>query len=106
MDKTIFRVRAEIAKAMAHPTRLMLVEALRDGEKCVCELAEEVEETQPTVSKHLAVLRATGIVEDRKEGLMVLYRLRCPCILDFFKCIERVLREDLKLRRRAVGDGR
>ena len=93
--------RARIIKAMAHPTRLFIVDALSRGEKCVCELTEMVGADMSTVSKHLAVLRGAGIVADDKRGSQVYYTLRCTCILQFFECVESVIastaREQLAL---------
>jgi DNA-binding transcriptional ArsR family regulator len=85
--------RAKIIKAMAHPSRLLMLEALADGERCVCDLQKLVGADISTVSKHLSLMKAAGLVEDRKEGLWVHYRLRVPCILQFMSCIEAVLNE-------------
>lgn len=92
----VYEARARIVKALGHPSRLMMLDILQDGERCVCELTEQVGADQSTVSRHLAVLKNTGLVEDRKEGVMVYYRLRCKCLRGFFNCIETVLRENLK----------
>ena len=97
-----FRLRANVLKALAHPVRLMLVDALRDGERCVCELAEVVASERTGISKHLAILRQAGIVRDRKEGLKVFYSLACPCVLDFFACIEGVLKTHLRAQQAAL----
>lgn len=86
-----YQNRAKVLKAMAHPSRLAMLEAMAGGEKCVCELQRLVGSDMSTVSKHLSVMKAAGLVEDRKEGLWVHYRLRCPCVLDFMNCIEAVL---------------
>ena len=86
-----FEARARIVKAMAHPTRLFLVDALSRGEKCVCELTELVGADMSTVSKHLTVLKSAGIVVDDKRGSQVYYSLRCPCVLQFFECVESVI---------------
>jgi ArsR family transcriptional regulator len=85
--------RAKVIKAMAHPSRLLMLEALADGEQCVCDLQKLVGADISTVSKHLAVMKQAGLVEDRKEGLWVHYRLRVPCVLQFMSCIEAVLSE-------------
>jgi DNA-binding transcriptional ArsR family regulator len=86
----LFEARAKIIKALAHPSRLFMVDRLAAGERCVCELTEMVGADISTVSKHLAVLKRAGIVTSRKEGLQVMYRLKTPCILRFFECIEAV----------------
>lgn len=95
-----FEARAAIIKAMAHPTRLYMVDELSRGERCVCELTEMVGADVSTVSKHLSILRAAGIVADDKRGSQVFYTLKMPCVLNFFTCVERVLesraREQLK----------
>ena len=78
---------------MGHPSRLLILEALQDREWCVCELTELVGADQSTVSKHLAVLKAAGVVIDDRRGQQVFYRLKVPCILNFFGCVEAVLEE-------------
>ena len=84
--------RARIMKAMAHPTRLFIVEELSKRERPVGELTEMVGADMSTVSKHLSVLRNIGIIEDDKRGAQVYYRLTCPCIMEFFSCAEAVIR--------------
>lgn len=74
----------------------MMLEALEDREMCVCELTELVEADQSTVSKHLAILKQAGLVDDRKEGVMAYYRVKVCCLGGFWKCIETVLSENLK----------
>ena len=88
-----FTKRARIIKAMGHPSRLAMLHALADGEMCVCDLRELVGADMSTVSKHLSLMKKAGLVEDRKEGLRVNYRLRVPCIMDFMNCVEAVLNE-------------
>ena len=91
-----YQSKAAVLKAMAHPSRLMIIDALANGERCVCELQKVVGADMSTVSKHLTVMKAAGLVVDRKVGLQVFYRLRCPCILKFFGCVEAVLAEDAR----------
>ena len=85
-----YRAQAEIIKALAHPTRLFIVDELSRGERCVCELTDMIGVEMPTVSRHLSQLKAAGILEDDKRGSQVFYRLRVPCVLNFFKCIKAV----------------
>ena len=98
-----FEARARIVKAMAHPTRLFIVEELSRGERCVCELTEMIGADMSTVSKHLAILRASGIVEDTRRGAQIYYTLRCPCILHFFGCVESVLKANAEQQLELVG---
>lgn len=86
-----YEARARIIKALAHPARLVMVDELRNAPKCVCEIQEVVGLDMSTVSKHLSVLKNAGIVQDEKRGVQVYYRLRCPCVVDFFECAEKVL---------------
>jgi ArsR family transcriptional regulator len=87
-----YQARAKVIKALAHPTRLFIVDQLSDTEKCVNELRDLIGVDMSTVSKHLSVLKDAGVVADDKRGLQVYYRLRVPCILNLFGCIEGVLR--------------
>jgi len=89
--KTLLDARAGVLKAMAHPTRLFIIEELEKEERCVCDLTEQIGADVSTVSKHLSVLKQAGIVQDDKRGNQVFYSLRVPCILNFFGCVESVL---------------
>jgi ArsR family transcriptional regulator len=84
--------RANVVKAMAHPTRLFIMDELSRGERCVCELTKMIGASEPTVSRHLAVLRAAGVVDVDKRGARAFYSLRMPCLLNVFECVESVLR--------------
>jgi DNA-binding transcriptional ArsR family regulator len=94
--KTILEARAKVLKAMAHPSRLFILEELEQGERCVCDLTEMIGADVSTVSMHLSVLKQAGIVIDDKRGNQVFYKLRVPCILHFFDCVESVLSEQAK----------
>ena len=94
-----YRARAEIAKAMGHPTRMLILDLLKDGEMCVHELTPLAGADQSTVSRHLAVLKRSGLIGDRKEGSSVYYHLICGCLDGFFSCLERVLAENVERQR-------
>jgi DNA-binding transcriptional ArsR family regulator len=99
-----YESRARIIKAMAHPTRLFIVDELaKSGERCVCELTEMVGVDMSTVSRHLAILKGVGIVEDDKRGAQVYYRLRVRCVLNFFECVESVLKCNVKDQRKLLA---
>ena len=88
--------RANVFKALAHPSRLLIVEQLAHKERCVCELTEMIGADMSTVSKHLSVLKAAGIILDDKRGLQVYYRLKMPCVLRFFDCVGEVIETNAK----------
>ena len=92
----LFEKQAEIAKAIAHPLRIAVVNFLKDGEQCVCDIAEHIGSERSNVSRHLSVMLNASLLEYRKEGLKVIYRLKTPCILDFFSCVSRVLKQQVK----------
>jgi DNA-binding transcriptional ArsR family regulator len=88
--QTEYKAKAKIIKALAHPSRLFIVDELSRGERCVADLTDMIGVEMPTVSRHLSQLKNVGIVEDEKRGPQVFYRLRVPCVLNFFKCVEAV----------------
>lgn len=97
-----YEARANILKAMAHPSRLLLLDALHQGELCVADLTQIVGADQSTVSKHLAVLKNAGMVDVRREGTMNYYRGTCPCLGNFMNCIEVVLKANLQAHQEAI----
>lgn len=103
--KALYERKAEIIKAVAHPLRVAVVDFLRDGEKCVCDIAKHLGSERSNVSRHLAVMLKAGVLRCRKEGLMVFYELRTPCALTFLNCATQALKhnvsEDAKVLARA-----
>lgn len=85
-----------MVKATAHPLRIAILDFLKDGEQCVCDIAEYVGSERSNVSRHLSVMVNAGVLEHRKEGLKVIYKLRTSCILEFFSCITASLKQQVK----------
>lgn len=103
---SVYERRAYVAKALAHPTRLEILDMLTGQEEiCVCAIAAALKQGQPTVSKHLSILREAGIVRSRKQGLQVFYALRAGCVTGFFECLDRVLHDDLEDKQEALRVG-
>lgn len=92
----LYEKQADIAKAIAHPLRIAIIDFLKDGEQCVCDIAEYVGSERSNVSRHLSVMVNAGLLDYRKEGLKVIYKLKCACIIDFFSCVTRVLKQQAK----------
>jgi len=94
--RLLFEKQAEVAKAVAHPLRMAIVDFLKNGEQCVCDIAEQVGSERSNVSRHLAVMVNASLLTYRKEGLKVIYALKTPCIVDFLACVSRVLKQQAK----------
>jgi len=92
----LFERQAEVAKAVAHPLRIAVLHFLKDGPRCVCDIAAFVGAERSNVSRHLAVMVAAGVLESRKQGLNVIYSVKCPCMLDFFACTTGVIKRQAK----------
>ncbi len=91
----ILQRKAEILKALGKPTRLRILEILREGERCVCEMLPLLNEEQANVSKSLAILRQAGVVEYRKEGVSSYYKIKNKEVLDILDKVEKVIQKEL-----------
>lgn len=92
MTETRHHHQAEMLKALAHPTRLQILELLKDGELCVCKIVPELQMEQSNVSRHLNILKKEGLVTSRKEGLKVYYRTTDPRINDLLEASSDLLK--------------
>jgi ArsR family transcriptional regulator len=90
---------AQVAKALAHESRLMIINALNEKELCVHDLAELVGSDQSTISKHLSILKNVGILDYRKRSNKVFYHVKTPCVMSFFDCAMEVIRSKSPFRR-------
>ncbi len=88
-----YKQQSRLLKALANETRLKIIDRLNDGECHVGELVDLMGCDQSTVSKHLAILRSAGVVDDDRRGNTVFYRLLTPCVVNFFACASQVIKE-------------
>jgi DNA-binding transcriptional ArsR family regulator len=95
-EQILFEKQAEIVKSIAHPLRIAIVDFLKDGEQCVCDIAEHVNSERSNVSRHLSVMVNAGVLGSRKEGLKVIYQLKTPCVVEFICCVTVVLKQQAK----------
>jgi len=95
MPESLRQFKAEIFQALAHPTRIAILEQLREGELTVGTFAERLGLEQANLSQHLAVLRAKQIVTTRKAGNQVFYSVRDPLILDVLDLMRRYFHKHL-----------
>jgi len=103
MDNRIYALHAEVCKAIAHPHRMKVLDLLRGGERCVCELAPEVGIAESNLSQHLAILRRAGLVDTRREGHSVFYRVRDPRIFQVIDAMRAILADQLARAETALG---
>jgi ArsR family transcriptional regulator, virulence genes transcriptional regulator len=99
VDMSIYELQAEISKTIAHPIRIAIIHALKDGEKTVNQLTEKLGASQSNVSQHLAIMRQRQIVKTRKEGSYIYYRIVSPKISQACDMVREVLIEQLSQRR-------
>ena len=101
-----YRIRATVGRALGNENRLMILDSLAGGETCVCDIVGRLGCDQSTVSKHLSLLKNAGLVEERRAGTRIYYRLACPCIPKFFDCIEEVVSAKVSRQQAMLGSAR
>ncbi len=99
MSDELLELKANVLKALGQPTRLKILELLRNGERCVCEIFPAIQGEQSNVSRHLAMMKAAGILASRKEGQMVHYRVRDPQVFKLLDRVSALLKTHLEERR-------
>ncbi|MHB8093030.1 MAG: ArsR/SmtB family transcription factor [Syntrophales bacterium] len=86
-------LRVKLVKAMAHPVRLMVIEFLQGRECSFSEIFKLFQFDKSTISKHLLVLKESGVISSRKTGRKMIYKLEVPCAADFFRCTNLVIKD-------------
>ena len=94
--RRLYRLKAQIVQAAAHPIRLAIIDFLSGGGQCVCDISAHVGAKRSNVSRHLSVMLSSGALDCRKDGLKVIYSLKTPCILKFLDCVTDVLRDQVR----------
>ena len=100
MDRRVLELKAEVLKALAQPTRLKILEFLRHGERCICEIVPAINGEQSNVSRHISVMQKSNLVTTRKDGVKVMVKVKDPKIFEILDHIS------LLLRRQIVEDGK
>ena len=99
---TKYQEMAKISKALAHSTRMFIIDKLNEKEYCVRELTEMIGADISTVSKHLSVLKNAGIISAEKRSNMVYYNLQCKCVLNIFGCAMNVIQSNLESAKKII----
>ena len=90
--KKLYELQADVFQALGHPTRLAIIDLLKDGEMCVCDIASGVSAERSNVSRHLGMMVNAGVLSSRKDGLNVFYKLETRCVVGFLGCVADVVR--------------
>lgn len=93
MGEELLKAKSDILKALAHPTRIQILELLREGERCVCEIMAELGLEQSNASQHLGVLRKEDLVGSRKDGLRVNYWVKHKGVFAILEATEKLLKD-------------
>ncbi len=99
MANDLLELKANVLKALGQPTRLKILELLRNGERCVCEIFPAIKEEQSNVSRHLALMKSVGILASRKQGQMVHYRVRDPQVFKLLDSANALLKSHVDERK-------
>ena len=93
--RELIELRAEILKALGQPTRLKIIDFLREGERCVCEIFPAIGEEQSNTSRHLNMMLAAGVLSRRKDGLKIYYAIKHPEILEVMDIVTGIVRREI-----------
>lgn len=98
------QIQSNIIKSLAHPVRLMIVDALsKVKEANFMKVYELFELDKSTVSKHLTILKQSGIISARKKGTDMIFKLETPCIMKFFECVQGVIKSNIDKQKKCLG---
>ncbi|MHB1916796.1 MAG: ArsR/SmtB family transcription factor [Thermoplasmata archaeon] len=101
-DQRLDAMHADLCKVFSNPVRLGLLRRLRERESSVRKLSEAMGLSQPTISKHLGLMRARGVLRSRREGTTVFYRAENPKVLQAFDLMRAVMIEQIRANRRLL----
>ncbi len=92
MEERVLELKAEILKALAQPTRLKILELIRNGEKCICEIVPALNGEQSNISRHISLMQKSNLVTTRKDGVKVMVKVKDPKIFDILDKVSAILK--------------
>ena len=95
MEERVLELKAEILKALAQPTRLKILELLREGEKCICEIVPAINGEQSNISRHISLMQKSRLVDTRKDGVKVMVKVRDPKVFEILDTISLLLKKQI-----------
>ena len=103
MEERVLELKAEILKALAQPTRLKILELLRQGERCICEIVPAINGEQSNISRHISLMQKSRLIATRKDGVKVMVKVRDPQIFDILDRISMVLKRQMQEQRKLIA---
>jgi len=104
MEKRVLELKAEILKALAQPTRLKILELLRNGEKCICEIVPALNGEQSNISRHISLMQKSHLVTTRKEGVRVMVKVRDTKVFEILDSISLLLKKQIMETRKLIQE--
>jgi DNA-binding transcriptional ArsR family regulator len=95
MEERVLELKAEILKALAQPTRLKILELLRNGERCICEIVPAINGEQSNISRHISLMQKSNLVTTRKDGVKVMVKVSDPRVFEILDSISLLLKKQI-----------
>lgn len=103
MEERVFELKSEILKALAQPTRLKILELLRGGEKCICEITPAINGEQSNISRHISLMQKSHLVTTRKDGVRVMVKVKDPKIFEIIDKVSAILKNRMKEQEKLIA---
>ena len=103
MEEKAVQLKSEVLKALAQPTRLKILECIRGGEKCICEIVPEINGEQSNISRHLSVMQKSHLITTRKDGVRVMVKVKGPEIFEILDKVGLLLKRELMEQRKVLA---
>jgi ArsR family transcriptional regulator len=101
-DENLIHIESDLLRAIAQPTRLRILYFLKDGEKCACEIIPKMKEDQSNISRHLTLMKDAGILESRKEGVSVYYKIKDKRVFTLLSLVDEMIKAEIKEKAKVV----
>jgi len=95
MEERVLELKADILKALAQPTRLKILELLRNGERCICEIVPAINGEQSNISRHISLMQKSHLVTTRKDGVKVMVKVSDPKVFEILDSISLLLKKQI-----------
>jgi ArsR family transcriptional regulator len=102
LNSDLIELESSYLKAIAQPTRLRILYFLKDGEKCQCEIIPKMKEDQSNISRHLTHMRDLGILESRREGVSIYYKIKDKKIFSLLSLVDEMVKTEIKEKAKQV----